>query len=874
MSIFGAIVGGITKVAKTVVPALLGIHETRVTSSETQYLALAQKRDSDAQNLAIKRMEFDAKMEMMRQSVRAREREEDKEFSLAIKAMEAENLLKVEKARQAFQALEAEKQREFTQAIEKFKAELQVALQADNIAFQKWKTETDQKFAIEIRYLDAQITRQRDKQNRDDAKRDRNSPVYAVADDILEIVHNRPEMPLTVFFSPPVLRYDPLPNSTAQSQFPMMESTLSGALRELFKQYTLNQRPVKFMAGEWVTKNRRAESAVNQIFSELRSIPVLVLETEVEESFFNINIGFWNNDFDDARFETVVRKLRWQDTISEISQNLLQQWQQQGKTIQTDLDRAEFSRRSRETFTHYMEILHCIHVGMVTDEYFLIYAPERKLPLLPTLLPDLFDEANLPQDERIELTKAVVDYCNALFDGLEKIEPALMLDLRLGWAKILQSVPSRYGFGDQVQAIMQTWLKQRGITNSIDPIVDIGKMLVPEDSNFVQSFNNCLQILGVTNYLNIANSCFQRGMEYLKNQRYDLAKIDFERTISLNPQADVYYQRAIACYGLKEYNSAISDLDKAISLQPQRAEFYDLRGDNYLKLNNYEIALANYNQGVILGSSPNKRDALQKEWNDTRRQEEEARKRREAEAARKRAEEEERRHALILPLPNNQTLQLVWIDAGVLKMKGGHTVNLSEFRMGKYPVTQAQYQAVMGTNPSHFSGIGKENHPVERVNWHQATEFCQKLTEHLNKQGINVKIVLPSETQWEYACRAGTTTKFWFGDNSNQVTNHAWSDENSGNQTHSVIEKEDTHTNPWGLVDMHGNVWEWCADSWTDNVSELPKNGKPYINTSQFNKSLRGCSWNNNRAYCLAGYRNFSNAGIVYNFNGFRVVCL
>jgi hypothetical protein len=171
MSIFGAIVGGITKVAKTVVPALLGIHETRVTSSETQYLALAQKRDSDAQNLAIKRMEFDAKMEMMRQSVRAREREEDKEFSLAIKAMEAENLLKVEKARQAFQALEAEKQREFTQAIEKFKAELQVALQADNIAFQKWKTETDQKFAIEIRYLDAQITRQRDKQNRDDAKR-------------------------------------------------------------------------------------------------------------------------------------------------------------------------------------------------------------------------------------------------------------------------------------------------------------------------------------------------------------------------------------------------------------------------------------------------------------------------------------------------------------------------------------------------------------------------------------------------------------------------------------------------------------------------------------------------------------------------------
>ena len=553
MNIFGAIVGGIVKLAGTVVPTLMAVNQNRAITTQTQSLALAQKRDSDTQQLAIKRMEFDAKMEMMRQTVRAKERQEDKEFSLTLKAIEAETLLRQEKMRQAFQSLEAEKQREFTQAIEKFKAEVQIAIQTDNIAFQKWKTETDQQFAIEIRFLDAQITRQRDKQNRDDARRDRNSPVYAVADDILETIHNRPEMPLTVFFSPPVLRYDPLPNSTSQSQFPMMESTLSGALRELFKQYTLNQRPVKFMAGEWVTKNRRAESAVNQIFSELRSIPVLVLETEVEESFFNINIGFWNNDFDDARFETVVRKLRWQDTISEISQNLFQQWQQQGKAIQTDLDRAEFSRRSRETFTHYMEVLHCIHVGMVTDEYFLIYAPERKLPLLPTLLPDLFDEANLPQDERMKLTQAVVDYCNALFDGLEQIEPALMVELRLGWAKILQSVPSRYGFANQVQTIMQTWLKQRGITNSIDPIIDIGKMLVPEDSNFVQSFNACLQVLEVTNYLNIAQSCFQRGMEHLQAQRYDLAKIDFDRTISLNPQADVYYQRAKACYGLKEY---------------------------------------------------------------------------------------------------------------------------------------------------------------------------------------------------------------------------------------------------------------------------------------------------------------------------------
>ncbi|MEA5616250.1 SUMF1/EgtB/PvdO family nonheme iron enzyme [Cronbergia sp. UHCC 0137] len=921
MSIIGAMVGGIAKLVGTIVPTLMAINQRRAITTQTQSLALAQKRDSDSKDLAMKRMEFDAKMEMMRQTVRAKERQEDKEFSLTLKAIEAETLLRQEKMRQAFQALEAEKQREFTQVIEKFKAEVQIALQSDNIAFQRWKTETDRQFSVEITLLNAQINRQRDKQNRDDARRDRNSPVFSVADDILQTIQNRPEMPLTVFFSPPVLRYDPLPNSTAQTQFPMMESTLSGALRELFKQYTLNQRPVKFMAGEWVTKNRRAEAAINQIFSELGSIPVLVLETEVEESFFNINIGFWNNDFDDARFETVVRKLRWQDAISEISQTLIKQWQEQGRQIQTDFDRAEFSRRSREAFTHYMEVLHCIHVGMVTDEYFLIYAPQRQLPLLPTLLPDLFDEANLNDDERISLTQAVINYCNALFDGLEQTEPAVMVELRLGWTKILQSVPSRYGFAEQVQTVMQTWLKQRGITNSIEPIIDIGKMLVPEDAAFVESLNNFLRVLGETNYLNIATSCFQRGMEHLTKQRYDLAKIDFDRTVSLNPQVDVYYQRAIACYGLKDYNNAIFDLDKAISLQPQRAEFYDLRGDNYLKLNNYEIALDNYNQAVTLGYSSDKRDALQKEWNDTRRQEEEARKRREAEAARKRAEEEEarkrreaeaarkraeeeerkrreaeptrflpnsmlfyttrqraeeeeRRRALILPLRNNLTLELVQISSGTLKMVLGLTINLSEFRMGKYPVTQAQYQAVMGTNPSHFSGSGKENHPVDSVNWHKATEFCQKLTEYLNKQGINVKIALPSETQWEYACRAGTRTKYWFGDSDSQLKNHAWYKDNSGSQTHSVKEKEDTHTNPWNLVDMHGNVWEWCADSWTSNVAFFPTNDKAYVSASQSKKLLRGGSWFNDSLNCGSGYRYHYIAGLDSSNYGFRVVCL
>jgi len=167
-----------------------------------------------------------------------------------------------------------------------------------------------------------------------------------------------------------------------------------------------------------------------------------------------------------------------------------------------------------------------------------------------------------------------------------------------------------------------------------------------------------------------------------------------------------------------------------------------------------------------------------------------------------------------------------------------------------------------------------------------ATEFCQKLTEHLNKQGINVKIALPSETKWEYACRAGTTTRYWFGDDNNQLKKHAWYDENSGYQTHSVIEKEDTHTNSWDLVDMHGNVWEWCADSWT-NVPDLPKNSEAYINIFHSYKPLRGGSWYDPSIDCAAGCRKINDADSYYyknsrrlaavhfyGNNGFRVVCV
>jgi formylglycine-generating enzyme required for sulfatase activity len=143
-----------------------------------------------------------------------------------------------------------------------------------------------------------------------------------------------------------------------------------------------------------------------------------------------------------------------------------------------------------------------------------------------------------------------------------------------------------------------------------------------------------------------------------------------------------------------------------------------------------------------------------------------------------------------------------------------HQVTLSKnVYLGVTEVTQAQYQKVMGKNPSHFRGDrvqgDSSDHPVENVSRTDAAEFCRKLSELPEEQQAGRVYRLPTEAEWEYACRAGSKTAYSFGDERDSLGDYAWFLQNSDGKTHRVGERK---PNAWGLYDMHGNIWEWCSD--------------------------------------------------------------
>jgi formylglycine-generating enzyme required for sulfatase activity len=191
-----------------------------------------------------------------------------------------------------------------------------------------------------------------------------------------------------------------------------------------------------------------------------------------------------------------------------------------------------------------------------------------------------------------------------------------------------------------------------------------------------------------------------------------------------------------------------------------------------------------------------------------------------------------------------------------------HLVRISKpFYLGKYEVTQRQWQAVMGENPSHF--MGNLDLPVEQVSW----EVAQKFVAKLNERESGERYRLPTEAEWEYAARAGSTTAYSYGNDSGRLGEYAWYDGNADGKTHPVGERK---PNKWGLHGMHGNVWEWVQDWYGEYAAEAVTD--PAGPAAGSSRVVRGGSWLNSARYCRSALRTLWHPGARHGYLGLRLV--
>ncbi|ESA32115.1 sulfatase-modifying factor protein [Leptolyngbya sp. Heron Island J] len=244
-------------------------------------------------------------------------------------------------------------------------------------------------------------------------------------------------------------------------------------------------------------------------------------------------------------------------------------------------------------------------------------------------------------------------------------------------------------------------------------------------------------------------------------------------------------------------------------------------------------------------------------------------------------------------LGNGLTLEMVRVPGGTFMMGAAegeagasedeypqHEVKLPEFWMGKFTITQEQWQAVanlqkigrdLKSDPSRFKDAKR---PVENVTWQDAEKFCKRLSQKTGKE-----YTLPSEAQWEYACRARMTTPFHFGLTiSSELANYDASQLYGKGQKGEYRQKTTevgsfAIANAFGLYDMHGNVWEWCLDSWHDSYEGAPTDGSAWISSGENRRVLRGGSWLHGPGNCRSANRDGDTLGNYYSLIGFRVVC-
>ncbi len=564
---------------------------------------------------------------------------------------------------------------------------------------------------------------------------------------------------------------------------------------------------------------------------------------------------------------------------------------------------------------------YCILLGLHLDEYFLLnLMPKSRLsPILPQMLSQLLTE--MPPQEIAQVEKQIVMRYQSLYKLLAKREPLSYPDLCLDLALSLSDLPERAWAKSQIENSIISWLELRGIShmhgvsefaNLLDATIAHATLA---DRGYLNKLNQCLATIGYNRSISLGANWFDQGTSKYEADDYKGAIADFTQAIELDDlHVEAYLQRGQAYTNLGKYQQAIDDYSKAIELSPNSAKAYNYRGNAYRELGECKIAITDYDRSIAIDPNSSTAKSDRRVTLDIM-----------AEADRQHlggnSHSREFEYEVVRLNSNGKginrrincaklliqnieaerippvSIEMVYIPSGVCFMGSSerepgrdfsegpqHWVTMPSFFMSKSQITQAQWYAVanlppsdrmsplnLNLDPSHFKGLDR---PVESISWFEAVEFCARLAQ---ATGLNYR--LPSEAEWEYACRGGTKTPFSCGhtistDLANYDGTSAYGFGAMGeyrNQTLPICSFR--VGNPFGLFDMHGQVWEWCADRWHDNYEGAPTNGQIWQTggDDEF-RIVRGGSWFNNPGRCRAAVRGKYSPDVWLDQIGFRIV--
>jgi len=694
---------------------------------------------------------------------------------------------------QEFQRELAELNHERAKEIEAFRAQVNFAINQKNLDFQKWRFEQEKKIQYDILQLQqdfqrdlTQIQHQNALIQMRERLREDKSPIANLASDLLENSFAHGIMPLKVLLAPPSLDYDPSSGKPYQASY---EGFLSKEIEQFLHQGYLNskQYPVQLLDKAWESNKRGGGSALQALHAQLKSIPILVLESEIPLGELNFRAGYWSGGDVSYTQATILSGQSVADLLNNSAKKRALEWEITRQKLQAlgkdeayiknmggvneenlqifykELaEKEELEKHGIDTsnlpigkeykitdqdyksFYEYLAVWHCLVIGLYADILFLGNSWENT-PLLPSLIPYLLEKYKNHSFLTSEFWQmgisTVVKAYGQFYDTLKSDAPSCLPEIRMKLALSLANLPSEYQYLalEQGNKAFSDWLRANDAPS--DKVFDLDndadcqllkRIIYQEDKPFLESLKLLLEKVKDADGIDGSQSA---GINSL------LAGWQL-----LNRFGNIPHLPALVTGG-----ESMTVEEKVKPNMPNITENFTEVLRNGIELEMIAIPPGDF---ILLGDKPT-----------------------------------------------------------VVKLKG--------FWMSKYPITQAQYEAIMFYNPSYFRG--DSNHPVEQVTWDNAQEFCGKLSEKTGKS-----YQLPSEVQWVYSCKAGSTTSWYFGDLACEdgavdfgdlacedgvvdFREYAWYGKNSGKRTHPVGQKK---PNQWGLYDMYGNVYEWCQDSY------------------------------------------------------------